>query len=484
MNRFRLFLAVFFASLALLGRLDATVAAITWTGSISPADPNAWTSSTLGYVGETANGTLAVSGGSDLLSDRVSIASAHSTVGQVTVNGTGSTWTNGGYLNVGRYGNGTLNITNGGFVRSDWNYIGSEFGSIGSVTVTGAGSTWTSNGLVCVGFQGRGTLNISNGGSVAVAGTTRVAHLESSTGTIDFGSGGGTLTTQSLWASPSHLTGTGTISTRGLVSDVSLVFDASHDLWQTLKFGGITLNLDLNDPVGVGDLGAGYRGTGSLLIQDGVAVQSKLGQIGARPDSVGTATVRGAGSNWTTSSDLGVGVMGHGRLTVTDGGAVSCFNGYVAFDNDATGVATVEGVGSKWIIRRALSLGSWQLGTLTITEGGLVSVGTTLTTDKAGIINMATGGMLALYGDADDSLGEFLNLAKRTDAIRYWNAALDDWAPITAATPGVDYTLAYIDDVGGSLHGYTLLTVGVIPEPGTLAMVFLGAFAMLMRRYR
>ena len=85
MTRARLLLAVFFASLSLLSRLDATVAAITWTGSVSPVDPNTWTSATVGYVGETANGTITVSGGSDLVSSRVDIAFAYKSVGQVNV---------------------------------------------------------------------------------------------------------------------------------------------------------------------------------------------------------------------------------------------------------------------------------------------------------------------------------------------------------------------------------------------------------------
>jgi len=59
---------------------------------------------------------------------------------------------------------------------------------------------------------------------------------EGSTGAINFGTNGGTLTTGSLAASPSQLTGTGTINTRGLVSDLDLVFDSSASLNQTITF--------------------------------------------------------------------------------------------------------------------------------------------------------------------------------------------------------------------------------------------------------
>ena len=47
-------------------------------------------------------------------------------------------------------------------------------------------------------------------------------------GVIDFGAGGGTLTTRSLFVSPQQMTGSGNISTNGIVSDFDLVFDADH----------------------------------------------------------------------------------------------------------------------------------------------------------------------------------------------------------------------------------------------------------------
>ena len=67
------------------------------------------------------------------------------------------------------------------------------------------------------GVDGSGMLSITNGGSVSAAGATYVGSGAGSTGVIEFGSNGGTLTTQSLYALPSQLTGTGTINTCGLV---------------------------------------------------------------------------------------------------------------------------------------------------------------------------------------------------------------------------------------------------------------------------
>ncbi|TWT99962.1 hypothetical protein Pla108_09060 [Botrimarina colliarenosi] len=75
--------------------------------------------------------------------------------------------------------------------------------------------------------------------------------------------------------------------------------------------------------------------------------------------------------------------------------------------------------------------------------------------------------MLALTSDAtgDDSLADFLAMVDGTKAIRYWDDALADWAEITAATYGHDYTLEY--QTTGDLAGYTMLTVGQLPAlPG------------------
>jgi hypothetical protein len=74
---------------------------------------------------------------------------------------------------------------------------------------------------------------------------------------------------------------------------------------------------------------------------------------------------------------------------------------------------------------------------------------------------MSTGGALALFGDADDSLAAFLGLINGTDAIRYWDESIAGWADITGATYGDDYRLSYLDE--GELAGYTILTVGFIP---------------------
>ncbi len=146
----------------------------------------------------------------------------------------------------------------------------------------------------------------------------------------------------------------------------------------------------------------------------------------------------------------------------------------------------VDGNGSTWTNGANLYVGRYGSGTLEIANGGLVSVSGLLTIDydssDDSFINMSTGGMLALLGDADDSIAAFLDLINGTDAIRYWDDSISDWANITGATYGDDYRLSYLTE--GDLAGYTLLTVGTVPEPSIFVMLLALPLVMFWRRRR
>ncbi len=508
------------------------------------------------------HGTLNITDGGTVSSNGCTIAGT----GEVTVDGAGSTWTNLDHLFVI---NGTTLITDGGTFSNSSSYIGYISGSTGEVTVDGPDSTWTNTGELVIGNKssdgdGNGMINITNGGTVTVKEDTRVATSPGSSGRIHFDNG--TLTTGGLCCDLNDLTGTGTLTTHGLVADVDLVFDATHGLNKTFNLNrnasqNIVLNLDVD---GTGSMGAGYSGTGTMRISDGMVVESAGGFIGYKSGSRGEVTVNGTGSTWSNSGELNVGIYGNGKLNITGGGIVKCndccYLGYrsgtstgaltvdgtgstwtnsgrffVGWDGSgaltisdggtvstsglsvgvwgngrvsiveggvikcggwsnigngfhATSEVTVDGAGSTWTNSDLLRVGFWGKGTLTITDGGLVSVGSTLTIDYNGdgdsFINMSTGGMLALFGetDASGSIDEFLELVEGTDAIQYWDGL--DWARITGATYGEDYSLEYLSV--GDLAGYTMLTVGVVPvpEPGAVALILIGLGTLIVVRRR
>jgi T5SS/PEP-CTERM-associated repeat protein len=175
---------------------------------------------------------------------------------------------------------------------------------------------------------------------------------------------------------------------------------------------------------------------------------------------MGVATVSGSGSQWIVGKGLTVGFEGTGNLNVDAGGVVSSPYSPIGNRTGSSGIASVSGGDSKWTTG-ILLVGRDGSGQLNITGGGLVSVDTTLTidydTNGDSFINMSTGGMLALFGEAEDTLAQFMDLIDGTDAIRYWDEGGNAWANITSATYGDDYTLSYLTT--GDLTGYTLLTV-------------------------
>ena len=309
----RFFLICIFVAILVLSLSIRAGAAITATGDVSPADPATWVSNTFAYIGNTSTGTVLVDGGSGLVSGNAYL-SYTSGDGTVTITGSGSKWTNSGTLVVGASGTGTLTIGAGGQLINYSGYVGNNFGSSGSATVTGAGSKWTNSSSLYIGNYGNGTLTVADGAVV---------------------------TAKTLYASLSDLGGNGTVSTNGAVFDADLTFDKSNGLQQTFQFGaGGSLNLNLD---GSADLGAGYKGIGTLTVADGMAVTSYNGYLGYLTGSVGTATVTGTGSKWT-STDLNLGKNGSGSLSAINGGAISVNNLFVGYSG--TGTLTVSNGGS------------------------------------------------------------------------------------------------------------------------------------------
>ncbi|MGD9127120.1 MAG: hypothetical protein PVH19_07045, partial [Planctomycetia bacterium] len=374
-------------------------------------------------VGRYGEGTIHLSNGATLYSQGSSYLGHYAgSTGTVTIDGTGSNWDHNNSLAIGYEGSGTAYVTGGANVSTASTCLGSEIGSTGQVTVDSA--WWTSNSDFSVGCKGNGLLNITNGGVVQANESVFVALRESASGTVCFDDGSLQIG-QTLFAAPEDLTGTGTIYTHGLISDVDLVFDATHGSSQTLVLNdnpnqNVTIHLNVD---GDGGMGAGYDGMGSMRIAEGSVISTSRGFIGFKIGSAGVVTVENEGSTWSNEIELYVGCDGSGTLMIEDKGLVS-----------VAGVLTIDADG-----------------------------------DGDSFINMASGGMLALYGDADDTLVDFLDLVQGTDAIQWWDESISDWASITTATQGFDYTLEYMTE--GDLDGYTVLTVGgfsVIPGDANL----------------
>ena len=486
-------------------------------------------------VGYKQSGSVSISGGVSVSSGTGYLGYRSGSTGTATITGAGSEWNNSDRLYVGDQGNGTLTIAAGGQVSNTYGYLGySVSGSTGAATVTDAGSKWTNNRWLSIGEAGSGILTIAAGGQVTSGNGYLGIHTDSTgvvtvtglgskwinsdslhvgrsgTGTLTV-SDGGEVTTGTLFATLSDLHGNGTITTAGAVLDADVVFDAAHGSARSIPFGsGGTLNVTLSgsqDSI-QGDLGAGHKRSGSLTISEGVNVSSRAGYLGFEKGSVGTATVTDMGTQWVNSGDLRVGEWGSGMLTIAAGGQVRSALGYVGYRPRSTGMVTVTGAGSAWTNSGNLFVGQYGYGTLVIDDGAIVSANSgnlfigehgsgRITIKNAALlsvmrirfdyftpgdsfIDMASGGMLAMYGNYL-SLSHFLQRVEGTDALRFWDDSLSDWAPLTSAINGTDYTLEYLTE--GELAGYTLLTVGTaIPEPTAFTLILTSLACACVRR--
>lgn len=342
-----------------------------------------------------------------------------------------------GILGAGYDGAGSVTIRDGISVDSYQGFLGYLQGSSGQVTVTGADSQWNIERSLFVGQEGHGVLHIADSAAVNVGLWTHVGRRPGGTGVIEFDHG--TLNTDTLAVDITELKGTGTIYANGLVAEgYDLLFDASHGVSQTIQLNSqpgqdITVHLGQN---GLNVLGVGRKGTGSLVIRDGVSIFNDFGYVGYMKGSKGQATVSGQGTRWWPYSSLFVGVAGDGELTIEDGALVQ------------TEHLTLHSLPDYY--------------------------------GNSSYVNLINGGMLAIRGEADGSIMDFYELIYHQltgwyDTLRYWDATRSDWAGITGATPGEDYTLEYFDS--GEFEGYTMLTVHTTPEPGTLLLLGCGYVA-------
>jgi fibronectin-binding autotransporter adhesin len=472
-----------------LGRNAGSTGTATITGAGSK-----WTNSLALYVGNSGSGALRVEAGGEVSSAGGNLGDDAGATGTATITGIGSKWTNSSALLVGGFGSGAVTVEDGGHVTATTLYasLGDLHGN-GTIAATtgavldadlqfnaahpaqavfgfGAGGTLTvtaAGGSLGAGYKGLGSLTIAE--SVAVASYNGyVGYHSGSTGTATITGAGSWWTISSAALSVGHYgSGSLRIESGGRVS--------------SNNFGYLGRNAGSTGTATVTGAGSkwhsgsalivGEYGSGALRIEAGGEVSNNVGYLGYTSGSTGAATITGAGSNWSNSVSLYVGRFGSGTLRVEAGGMVSSPSSYLGDNSGSTGSATITGAGSWWriwTVGSASYVGRLGSGTLTITAGGLVSVAGTLTIDSNGgndsFVNLATGGMLALWGDADDSLAQFLGLVSGTDAIRYWNASLATWSPLTTATLDVDYTLQFQNT--GDLNGYTLLTVLAPGPPG------------------
>ena len=131
--------------------------------------------------------------------------------------------------------------------------------------------------------------------------------------------------------------------------------------------------------------GNGQSGSGSLRVEHGGRVESGIVRLGYGSGATGDAVVTGAGSRWDTLGEIRLGEAGNGTLLIDDGAVVtsrvgtSLATGHIASYNapSSRGSATIRN-GGAWIHEGGVVVGQYEgsEGSLTLASGGRVQTGT------------------------------------------------------------------------------------------------------------
>ncbi|MAT69608.1 MAG: hypothetical protein CMJ58_08795 [Planctomycetaceae bacterium] len=347
------------ARLTVGGSQTGANAAATITGAGS-----AWSGSSYVRVSGRETATITVEDQGTLSPGTLYVGDVFNQSGTAVIRGVGSSLSGSGTAWIGSSGVGSLTIDQGATASSGTGYLGSNASGDGAVTVQNSGSQWTAENIY-LGKDGVGRLVIADGGHVAASSSVRVGE---GTGSGQIELDNGTLNARSLVAAPSDIHGTGVIDAGGLVSDLSLVFDATHGLQQQFVLDdqpgqNVTLNLNMGRN---GELGVGYRDAATLRIADGVHLTAQYVTLGWHAGSSGHATVDNA---MLTASSVQVGGEGHGQLDLIN--ATIDANGSVLVAPDGASAIDMD---NATITARSLYAGADALrGQGTITVQGLVS---------------------------------------------------------------------------------------------------------------
>lgn len=387
------------------------------------------------------------------------------------------------YVAVGHTGTGGLTLNNQLGVTSiqcyDM-YVGYDVGAHGTLVQSG------------------------NGASLYFANNMLIARGESSTGSFDMN--GGATTVFPNYANHHVYVGYGENSVGEM----------------TVEDPGTRLRL--SDHIYVG-LNSGSQG--ELMVKEGGRVETTNQYLGYYAGSHGKVTVDGVDSVFMTwRDDTYVGYSGTGELIVRNGASAGTdWTAMLGFANGSHGTATIDGAGSQWLIHRhhlfvgrgndSGDPGNPGVGRVNLDRGGYVHVADVNANAYVGHSSYAPEGTLS-FTFGDDGTGTIAcGLLEVADSLilhdehAYLELHVDPGTPLSLGTQftlvdygllgsgvmykrfnGIDdgdtyttpngyaFEIDYDTDLGGGDYALTA-TVTAVPEPGTLAMLALGALGML-----
>ena len=493
-------------------------------------------------------GTVNISGGSVTISGTDSRIGGDvittSTGASGTVNVSGGTLNFGNNIQVGAYGLGSMTVSGSGVVNSTGGFpsVGRFASGRGVLTVSGGTLSQTAPaGFLIVGEEGNGTLNLLSGAVNSVA--LRIGHAAGGNGTVNLD--GGTLTTSAVsqlnGAGALNFNG-GTLkasaaSATFLTGLTSAYVNASGAVIDSNTFG-LTVGQALLAPTGSGVSavsftgGSGYTGTPLVVITgDGTGATGV-----ATVDNSGNLTgiiITNPGINYTTATATLSGGGGSGAAfntaTVTaniSGGLTKVGNGVLSLTgvNTYTGQTTVNAgtlqLGGSGVIadtsRVALPVSGaiFDANSQTETVGSLQGLAGTSVTLGSGTLTVGADGTSSTYSGAISGTGTLVKTGggtftlngTQTYAALITNGGVTNVnSPLGTGTSTVNANATTNFNTSQTLASLTIadgveVTFGdglpfadeggkfgapaLVPEPGSLGLLMVGALGLLGRRRR
>lgn len=377
--------------------LSSTKGAISTSGNVQPAypgsSPDPWNTGDELSVGDAANGSVSITGGSDVASTGGTAGFNPAVMGTVTVSGTGSTWANSQNLVLGVFGIGKLEVLAGGQVTNQSAFVG-HLSGIGQVLVGGTGSHWSSTQSLFVGNSGTGSLTIQQQGRVQ-SDSAVIAVANSSNGSVVVDG------QQSTWEVSNSLSvgdatngGAASLTLTGAGSRVYVGAGAATY--------GTTLPIDQTAVV-VSKLGTAAK----LSVFEGNSIQNAgNAYLGAASGEAGEVVVNGAATSWINNGGVFIGVNGTGALSLVDGGTVSGSSITIGAGGVVSGVGTFVGaVSNAGLVRPGQSVGALSV-TGSYAQAATGRLGVELVGTSAGAFDtINVSGQAALSGTLEVDLG-------------------------------------------------------------------------------
>ena len=377
----------------------------------------------------------------------------------VLVTETGSSWNNSTNLTIGYDGSGNSMVVSGGasvvsgivnvegvlLNTGGSGVIGLNAGSSNNtVLITGSGSSWNNGGSLTISTAGTGnSLTIANGGSVSASSIT-IASQVGSSGTLNFGSLGGSDTAGSLIGPGiSFGSGSGTINFNQVDTLIGAGFSGNGSLNQLGI--GTTILTGTNTYSGTTTVSAGtLLANSSNALGASTVMVTNIGTLGGN-GTIGGATTISSGGNLTPGSS-GAGALSFSAGLTLESGSTTTF--LINAPGDFTSIN---------ILGNNINFGGeliFNIASYTPTAG-----------DAFTLFNM-TGGATQSGGFSSVSAGSLFF----TESGGIWSASYGDYAYQFSQSTGQ----------------LSVAVAQAVPEPSTYALLGLGVLGMLIacRRHR